>query len=245
MSAIVSVRDLEVAYGNLEVVKGVSLDVHQGEKIVIMGPSGSGKSTFLRSLIWLVKPRRGRIVIDGVEVRQDTVREVRKKVGFVFQSYNLFPHLKVIDNIVLPLVKVHGIPRDEAVERAREALQMVGLLEKANSYPLQLSGGQQQRVAIARALAIKPRVLMLDEPTSALDPELVDEVLHVLEEIARRGTTMLIVTHEVDFAEDVADRVLFFEGGKMVEEGPPEILYNPKTERLRQFLRRLHRRKTF
>jgi len=245
MSAIVSVRDLEVAYGNLEVVKGVSLDVHQGEKIVIMGPSGSGKSTFLRSLIWLVKPRRGRIVIDGVEVRQDTVREVRKKVGFVFQSYNLFPHLKVIDNIVLPLVKVHGIPRDKAVERAREALQMVGLLEKANSYPLQLSGGQQQRVAIARALAIKPRVLMLDEPTSALDPELVDEVLHVLEEIARRGTTMLIVTHEVDFAEDVADRVLFFEGGKMVEEGPPEILYNPKTERLRQFLRRLHRRKTF
>ncbi|MFZ8808302.1 MAG: amino acid ABC transporter ATP-binding protein [Pyrobaculum sp.] len=245
MSAIVSVRDLEVAYGNLEVVKGVSLDVHQGEKIVIMGPSGSGKSTFLRSLIWLVKPRRGRIVIDGVEVRQDTVREVRKKVGFVFQSYNLFPHLKVIDNIVLPLVKVHGIPRDEAVERAREALQMVGLLEKANAYPLQLSGGQQQRVAIARALAIRPRVLMLDEPTSALDPELVDEVLHVLEEIARRGTTMLIVTHEVDFAEDVADRVLFFEGGKMVEEGPPEILYNPKTERLRQFLRRLHRRTTF
>jgi polar amino acid transport system ATP-binding protein len=246
MSVVVSVRDLEVAYGDLEVVKGVSLDVHQGEKIVIMGPSGSGKSTFLRSLIWLVKPRRGRVVIDGVEVRQDTVREVRKRVGFVFQSYNLFPHLKVIDNIVLPLVKVHGIPPDEAVERAKEALQMVGLLEKAYAYPLQLSGGQQQRVAIARALAIRPRVLMLDEPTSALDPELVDEVLKVLEDIARRrGTTMLIVTHEVDFAEDVADRVLFFEGGKIVEEGPPEILYNPRSERLRQFLRRLHRRTAF
>ncbi|ABL88969.1 amino acid ABC transporter ATP-binding protein, PAAT family [Pyrobaculum islandicum DSM 4184] len=242
--AVVSVRNLHVAYGTLEVVKGVDLDVAQGEKVVIMGPSGSGKSTFLRSLIWLVKPRQGRILIDGVEVRQETLREVRKRVGFVFQHYNLFPHLKVVDNIVLPLVKVHKLPYKEAVARAREALSLVGLEDKANAYPLQLSGGQQQRVAIARALAKNPKVLMLDEPTSALDPELVEEVLQVLEDIARRGTTMLIVTHEVDFALDVADRVVFFEGGKIVEEGPVEILYNPRTERFRQFLRRLHKRVT-
>lgn len=242
MSAVVTVRGLNVAYGTLEVVKGVDLDVAQGEKVVIMGPSGSGKSTFLRSLIWLVKPKSGKIVIDGIEVTQQTLMDVRKRVGFVFQHYNLFPHLKIIDNIVLPLVKVHSLPREEAVQRAREALQLVGLAEKERAYPLQLSGGQQQRVAIARAIAIRPKVLMLDEPTSALDPELVEEVLRVLEDIARRGTTMLIVTHEIDFALDVADRVVFFEGGKIVEEGPPDILYNPKTERFRQFLRRLHRR---
>ncbi|MEM4060860.1 MAG: amino acid ABC transporter ATP-binding protein [Pyrobaculum sp.] len=242
MSAVVTVRGLNVAYGTLEVVKGVDLDVAQGEKVVIMGPSGSGKSTFLRSLIWLVKPKSGKIVIDGIEVAQQTLMDVRKRVGFVFQHYNLFPHLKVIDNIVLPLVKVHGLLRGEAVQRAREALQLVGLADKERAYPLQLSGGQQQRAAIARAIAIKPKVLMLDEPTSALDPELVEEVLRVLEDIARRGTTMLIVTHEIDFALDVADRVVFFEGGKIVEEGPPDILYNPKTDRFRQFLRRLHRR---
>lgn len=242
MSAVVTVRGLNVAYGTLEVVKGVDLDVAQGEKVVIMGPSGSGKSTFLRSLIWLVKPKSGKIVIDGIEVTQQTLMDVRKRVGFVFQHYNLFPHLKIIDNIVLPLVKVHHLPLEEAVQRAREALQLVGLAEKERAYPLQLSGGQQQRVAIARAIAIRPKVLMLDEPTSALDPELVEEVLRVLEDIARRGTTMLIVTHEIDFALDVADRVVFFEGGKIVEEGPPDILYNPKTERFRQFLRRLHRR---
>ena len=242
MSTIVSVRDLHVSYGALEVVKGVDLDVAQGEKVVIMGPSGSGKSTFLRSLIWLVKPRSGRVVIDGVEVSPRTLMEVRKKVGFVFQHYNLFPHLRVVDNIVLPLVKVHKLTRAEALQRAEEALRVVGLLEKARSYPLQLSGGQQQRVAIARALAIRPRLLMLDEPTSALDPELVEEVLQVLEDVARRGTTMLIVTHEVDFALDVADRVVFFDGGKIVEEGPPDILYNPATERFRQFLKRLHKR---
>ncbi|ABP51615.1 MULTISPECIES: amino acid ABC transporter ATP-binding protein [Pyrobaculum] len=242
MSAVVTVRGLNVAYGTLEVVKGVDLDVAQGEKVVIMGPSGSGKSTFLRSLIWLVRPKSGKIVIDGIEVAQQTLMDVRKRVGFVFQHYNLFPHLKVIDNIVLPLVKVHGLLRGEAVQRAREALQLVGLADKERAYPLQLSGGQQQRAAIARAIAIRPKVLMLDEPTSALDPELVEEVLRVLEDIARRGTTMLIVTHEIDFALDVADRVVFFEGGKIVEEGPPDILYNPKTDRFRQFLRRLHRR---
>ncbi|MEM1890085.1 MAG: ATP-binding cassette domain-containing protein [Pyrobaculum sp.] len=181
-------------------------------------------------------------MIDGVEVNPSTVMEVRKKVGFVFQHYNLFPHLKVVDNIVLPLIKVHKVPKDVAIERAREALGLVGLLDKWDAYPLQLSGGQQQRVAIARALAIRPKVLMLDEPTSALDPELVEEVLQVLERVAKGGTTMLIVTHEVDFAEEVADRVVFFEEGRIVEEGPPEILYTPRTDRLRQFLRRLHRR---
>ncbi|MEM0369398.1 MAG: amino acid ABC transporter ATP-binding protein [Pyrobaculum sp.] len=239
---IVSVRELKVSYGDVEILKGIDLDVVQGEKIVIMGPSGSGKSTFLRSLIWLVKPKSGKVVIDGVEVNPSTVMEVRKKVGFVFQHYNLFPHLKVVDNIVLPLIKVHKVPKDVAIERAREALGLVGLLDKWDAYPLQLSGGQQQRVAIARALAIRPKVLMLDEPTSALDPELVEEVLQVLERVAKGGTTMLIVTHEVDFAEEVADRVVFFEEGRIVEEGPPEILYTPRTDRLRQFLRRLHRR---
>ena len=181
------------------------------------------------------------MVIDGVEVNPSTVMEVRKKVGFVFQHYNLFPHLKVVDNIVLPLIKVHKVPKDVAIERAREALKLVGLLDKWGAYPLQLSRGQQQRVAIARALAIRPKVLMLDEPTSALDPELVEEVLQVLERVAKGGTTML-VTHEVDFAEEVADRVVFFEEGSIVEEGPPEILYTPRSDRLRQFLRRLHRR---
>lgn len=238
----VSVRDLYVSYGALEVIKGVSLEVKKGEKIVIMGPSGSGKSTFLRSLVWLVRPKSGLIVIDGVEVKEFTLRTVRKRVGFVFQHYNLFPHLRVIDNIILPLVKAHGLTREEAMKRAEEALRLVGLEDKAWAYPLQLSGGQQQRVAIARALAIQPAVLMLDEPTSALDPELVEEVLQVLEDIARRGTTMLIVTHEVDFAADVANRVVFFEGGKIVEEGPAaEVLFFPKTERLRIFLRRLHK----
>lgn len=241
MSAL-SVRDLEVAYGGLEVVRGVDIDVEKGEKVVIMGPSGSGKSTFLRSLIWLVRPRRGRVEIDGVEVTEKTLYQVRRRVGFVFQHYNLFPHLKVVDNIVLPLAKVHKMPREEAARRALEALDLVGLREKATAYPLQLSGGQQQRVAIARALAIRPTLLMLDEPTSALDPELVEEVLQVLREIAKGGTTMLIVTHEIDFAADVADRVVFFEGGKIVEEGPAaEVLYRPKSERLRQFLKRIHK----
>ncbi len=237
-----AVRGLEVAYGSLEVVRGVDLDVERGEKVVIMGPSGSGKSTFLKSLIWLVKPRRGSVIIDGVEVREDTILQVRRRVGFVFQHYNLFPHMRVVDNITLPLVKVHKLSKAEALSRAREALELVGLWDKATAYPLQLSGGQQQRVAIARALAIRPAVLMLDEPTSALDPELVEEVLDTLREVARGGTTMLIVTHELDFARDVADRVVFFDGGKILEEGPTrDVLENPKTERLRQFLKRIHK----
>lgn len=241
---VVSVRGLRASYGDLEVLKGVDLDVAKGEKVVIMGPSGSGKSTFLRSLIWLVKPSGGKIAIGGVEVDERTVRRVRKRVGFVFQQYNLFPHMTVVDNVMLPLLKVHKLDRGEALKRAEEALEMVGMLEKARAHPLQLSGGQQQRVAIARALAVRPEILMLDEPTSALDPELVDEVLEVLERVAKGGATMLIVTHEVDFAEDVADRVVFMEGGRVVEEGPAsEVLYRPRTDRLRQFLKRLHKKR--
>lgn len=242
-SAVVEARDLWVSYGDLNVVKGISFSVEKGERTVIMGPSGSGKSTLLRSLIWLVKPKRGFVRIAELDVTERTVREVRKKVGFVFQHYNLFPHLTVLRNITLPLEITHGLSKEEAEKKAIDVLKLVGLEDKASSYPLQLSGGQQQRVAIARALAIDPVVLMLDEPTSALDPELVEEVLETLRNIARRGVTMIIVTHEIDFALDVADRMMFIEDGRVVEEGPPdELVYNPKSERTRRFLRRILRR---
>ena len=244
---MVLVEDLHVRYGSLEVLKGITFSVNYGEKVVILGPSGSGKSTLLKSLILLVKPWKGKIFIDGEEVTdpKTNIVKIRQKVGMVFQNYNLFPHLTVLRNITLPLEKVKKMSKEEAEKKAWEVLKLVGLEDKADSYPLQLSGGQQQRAAIARAMAMEPKLLLLDEPTSALDPELVEEVLEVLRTIAiKKQLTMIIVTHELDFAEDVADRVVFIDHGVIVEEGKAsEILHAPKNPRTRQFLRRLLRRK--
>ncbi|RLF23342.1 MAG: glutamine ABC transporter ATP-binding protein, partial [Thermoprotei archaeon] len=233
-------------YGDLEVLKGIDFHVEKGERIVIMGPSGSGKTTLLKCIVRLVEPTSGKIFFDGIEVTDPDVDivEIRRRIGFVFQSFNLFPHLKVIDNIALPLRVVKGMRREEAYSRALAILKGIGLEDKAYNYPLQLSGGQQQRVAIARALAMDPDVMLLDEPTSALDPELVGEVLELLEDIARKGMTMVIVTHEVDFAEDIADRVIIIDEGVIVEEGTPEeVFYHPRKERTRRFLRRILRKR--
>jgi len=242
---VLVVSDLRAGYKDHEVLKGISLRVRKGEKVVLMGPSGSGKSTLLKCVVRLVEPWSGRIIIDGTEVtdKRVDIRKVRAKTGFVFQSYNLFPHMTVLRNITLPLELVKKMPREKAVEKALSALKSVGMEEYADKYPLQLSGGQQQRVAIARALAMDPVLLLLDEPTSALDPELREEVLVVLEDIARRGMSMLIVTHEVDFAEDVGDWMILMEDGRIVEEGPPiEMIHNPKKERTKQFLKSVLKR---
>jgi len=243
---VLVMEDVEAGYEDHRVLKGVSLRVRRGERVVVMGPSGSGKSTLLKTAVLLVKPWKGRIVLDGVEVtaRGVDIRKVRAKTGFVFQSYNLFPHMTVLDNIVLPQILVKKVRREEAVKRAHEVLREVGLEGVEHKYPLQLSGGQQQRVAIARALAMDPIIFFLDEPTSALDPELKEEVLNTLEKVAQEGIAMLIVTHELDFAEDVADRIIFMENGVVVEEGEPhKILYNPEKDRTKEFLRSIRRRR--
>jgi len=237
---VLEMEDIWAGYDEQPVVKGVSLKVQKHEKVVIMGPSGSGKSTLLKTAVLLVKPFKGRIYLDGEELTAENadLRAARAKTGFVFQSYNLFPHLKVIDNITLPLRIVKGYTREEAIKKALEVLEEVNLRGFEEKYPLQLSGGQQQRVAIARALAMDPILLLLDEPTSALDPELKAEVLDTLKEVARRGIAMLAVTHELDFTKEIADRVIIMEDGAIVESGQAkEVLENPSTERTRKFLR--------
>jgi len=242
MQPILLVKDLHKSYGQLHVLKGVSFEVSKGETVVIMGPSGSGKSTLLRCIVRLVEPDKGDIWIDGVRVTDPKCNliDVRKHVGFVFQQFNLFPHMKVIDNIKLALVKIHKMSEEQATEKAMDVLRKVGLEDKAYAYPGELSGGQQQRVAIARALAIEPKLILFDEPTSALDPELIGEVLITMEHIAREGKTMVVVTHEIDFAREVADRVLFIDHGQILEEKDPETFFtNPEHPRLRAFLRRL------
>jgi len=246
MTKVLIVKELRAGYNDHEVIKRISLSVEKGQKVVLMGPSGSGKSTLLKCIVRLVEPWSGEIIIDGIRVTDNNVdlKYIRARTGFVFQSYNLFPHMTVLRNITLPLEVVKGMAREEATRRALEVLRIVGMEGFADRYPLQLSGGQQQRVAIARALAMDPVLLLLDEPTSALDPELREEVLEVLERIARAGMSMLIVTHEMDFAEDVADWVVFMEDGRIVEEGPPyEILWSPQEERTRRFLRSILRKR--
>ena len=238
--SIIQVRDLHKSFGELEVLTGITENISQGEVVAIIGPSGSGKSTFLRCLNLLEQPTSGSITIDGVDItdRKTNINHVRQGMGMVFQHFNLFPHLKVIDNITLAPLKLKVEPnKDAAHKRAMELLGRVGLADKADSYPVQLSGGQKQRIAIARALAMNPRIMLFDEPTSALDPEMVGEVLKVMADLAKEGMTMVIVTHEMGFAREVADRVLFMDGGIIAEQGTPEEIFsNPQNPRTREFL---------
>ncbi|MGI5854258.1 MAG: amino acid ABC transporter ATP-binding protein [Bacillota bacterium] len=239
---MIKIDNLHKYFGKLEVLKGVSTEIKAGEVVVILGPSGSGKSTMLRCLNLLEKPTSGKIWVDGHEVTDPKVNmyKVREEIGMVFQQFNLYPHLNVMRNITLAPIKVRKKSKEEAESIAMKLLEKVGLAEKALSYPRQLSGGQQQRVAIARAMAMQPKVMLFDEPTSALDPEMISEVLNVMKDLAREGITMVCVTHEMGFAREVADRVLFIDGGVIVEEGPPnEIFSNPKSERTQLFLSKI------
>jgi ABC-type polar amino acid transport system ATPase subunit len=240
-SAMVRLEGVRKSFGDNLVLDGIDLSVAPGEVLVVIGPSGSGKSTLLRCVNLLEPIQAGRIFLEGYEITRKgaDVSGVRQRIGIVFQQFNLFPHLKAIDNLTLAARRIRKMPRRDADARAHELLAMVGLEEKAHQYPHQLSGGQQQRVAIARALMMNPHVMLFDEVTSALDPELVGEVLVVMRDLARMGMTMLVVTHEMHFARDVGDRVVFMDDGRIVEEGPPvEILDRPKKERTQQFLRR-------
>ncbi len=229
-------------YGQFHVLRDIELHVARGERIVICGPSGSGKSTLIRCVNRLEEHQQGRIVVDGVELRDDVkaIESVRREVGMVFQQFNLFPHLTVLENLTLAPMWVGKLPRKQAEERAMQQLARVRISEQAAKYPLQLSGGQQQRVAIARALCLSPKIMLFDEPTSALDPEMINEVLDVMIELAGQGMTMLCVTHEMGFARSVADRVIFMDEGQIVEQAPPEEFFNhPKSERTRDFLSKI------
>lgn len=235
----IHVANLRKSFGKLEVLKDISLDISEGEVVVLLGPSGSGKSTLLRCLNQLETATSGQIVIDGYDVtdKHTDINKVRENIGMVFQHFNLFNHLNVMDNMTLAPVHLKLMTKEEARREAEKLLRRVGLEDKADAYPSQLSGGQKQRVAIARALEMKPDILLFDEPTSALDPEMVGEVLAVMKELAREGMTMMVVTHEIGFAREVASRVIFMEGGYIVEEGTPdEVLLNPKEPRTIDFL---------
>ena len=236
--AMIKITDLRKSYGNLDVLKGIDLTIAEREVVVIIGPSGSGKSTLLRCINYLEEPTGGSIVIDGIPLTGEAnINEIRKEVGMVFQRFNLFPHMTVLENLVLAPMKVRGISRSEAEQTAQELLIKVGLDDKANAYPDQLSGGQQQRVAIARALAMKPKALLFDEPTSALDPEMINEVLDVMKSLAKEGMTMAVVTHEMGFAREVGTRVLFMDDGNVVEQNEPHAFFeNPQNPRLKDFL---------
>ncbi|AGT33836.1 peptide ABC transporter ATP-binding protein [Geobacillus genomosp. 3] len=236
---MIDVRQLKKSFGSLQVLKGIDAHIREGEVVVVIGPSGSGKSTFLRCLNLLEDFDEGEIIIDGINLKaKDTdLNKVREEVGMVFQRFNLFPHMTVLNNITLAPMKVRKWPREKAEAKAIELLAKVGLQDKAHVYPDSLSGGQAQRVAIARALAMEPKIMLFDEPTSALDPEMVGEVLSVMKQLANEGMTMVVVTHEMGFAREVGDRVLFMDGGYIVEEGKPEELFDrPQHERTKAFL---------
>jgi aspartate/glutamate/glutamine transport system ATP-binding protein len=235
-------REVDKHYGDFHVLKGINLQVGQGEVVVVVGPSGSGKSTLLRCINRLETITNGELVVHDVKVndRKADINKLRREIGMVFQQFNLYPHKKVIDNITLAPMKVLGLPKKEAEETAMYYLEKVGIQDKAYAYPSKLSGGQQQRVAIARGLAMKPNIMLFDEPTSALDPEMVGEVLDVMKTLAREGMTMVVVTHEMGFAREVADRVVFMDQGQIVEEATPaEFFASPREERARAFLSRL------
>ncbi len=236
---MIEVKNLEKSFGKLRVLKGINETVKDGEVVCIIGPSGSGKSTFLRCLNLLEEPTAGDVILDGEKINTPDadIDAIREKLGMVFQNFNLFPHMTVMGNITLAPIKVKGQTQAEAEETARRLLETVGLSDKADSYPSSLSGGQKQRVAIARALAMNPEIMLFDEPTSALDPEMVGEVLAVMKSLAEQGMTMVIVTHEMGFAREVADRVLFIDQGVVLEQGTPEELFgNPQHERTQSFL---------
>lgn len=236
---MIKVNDLNKKFGKLHVLKGINMEIHKGEVVVVIGPSGSGKSTFLRCLNLLEEPCSGDIVFEGTSImnKNSDINKLREKIGMVFQQFNLFPNMTVLNNITLAPMKVKKINKDEAEEIANKLLKRIGLSDKVNSYPSNLSGGQKQRIAIARALAMSPDVMLFDEPTSALDPEMVGEVLQVMKELANEGMTMVVVTHEMGFAKEVADRVIFMDEGLILEEGTPEEIFNaPKQSRTRDFL---------
>ncbi|MFT5698451.1 MAG: general L-amino acid transport system ATP-binding protein [Desulforhopalus sp.] len=238
-SPIITIEDMHKWYGDFHVLKNINLTVHKGERIVICGPSGSGKSTLIRCINRLEEHQRGKIVVDGIELTNDlkNIEKVRVEVGMVFQHFNLFPHLTILENLTLGPIWVRKTPKKEALETAMYYLEKVRIAEQANKFPGQLSGGQQQRVAIARSLCMKPNVILFDEPTSALDPEMVKEVLDVMISLAQDGMTMLVVSHEMGFAKSVAHRVLFMDGGEVVEENEPEAFFgNPQHERTKLFL---------
>lgn len=237
---LIEVKNLKISFGSLDVLKEVSINIKEGEKIVVIGPSGSGKSTFLRCLNRLENPTGGHIIFDDFDLTDSKINLdiCRQKMGMVFQHFNLFPHLTVLENITLAPVTLKLKTKEDAVLEARELLKRIGLSDKENVYPSTLSGGQKQRIAIVRSLAMHPEVMLFDEPTSALDPEMVGEVLEVMKDLAKDGMTMVVVTHEMGFAREVADRVIFMNDGYIEEEGTPqEIFQNPKSERLAQFLK--------
>jgi len=236
---IIIARDVQKWYGHFKALEGVSMEVKRGEVVVIFGPSGSGKSTFIRCINHLEDHQKGTIIVDGIELTKDmnNIEKVRMETGMVFQQFNLFPHLNVMQNITLAPIQVRKWSKDKAEAKAKELLARVGIPEQADKYPGQLSGGQQQRVAIARALAMEPKIMLFDEPTSALDPEMIKEVLDVMIELAKSGMTMVVVTHEMGFAKAVADRMYFFDRGQIVETGTPqEIFTNPQEDRTKLFL---------
>lgn len=241
--AILSIKDLHKNFGDLEVLKGISFDIHKGEKIAILGPSGSGKSTILRCINQLETFNRGEISYQGAPVNNSQrLHELRQHIGMVFQRFNVFTHMTVLENIIEAPVHVKGLSKQDAVTRARELLKLVGLSDREKAKARNLSGGQQQRVAIARAMAMNPDVILFDEPTSALDPELVGEVLNVIRQVAHGGVSMVIVTHEMNFAREVADRILFMDNGVIIEDAPPkEFFDNPRNERVKQFIRKIER----
>ena len=241
---IIKVQEVHKWYGNFHALKGINMEVAKGEVIVIFGPSGSGKSTFIRTLNRLEEHQRGKIMVDGIEMSHDVrnIEQIRSETGMVFQQFNLFPHLTVMQNIVLAPIQVRKWTKQKAEEIAMQLLERVGIPEQAKKFPGQLSGGQQQRVAIARSLAMQPKIMLFDEPTSALDPEMIKEVLDVMTELAKSGMTILAVTHEMGFARAVADRMIFFDKGEIVEQGTPEQIFNnPKEDRTKLFLSQILR----
>ena len=236
---IIICRDVEKWFDDFQALRGITISIKRGEKVVICGPSGSGKSTFIRTINRLEEHQKGDIIVDGIELSNDVrnIAAIRSEIGMVFQSFNLFPHLTVLQNVSLAPIRVRKWPKAKAEESAHKLLERVGIPEQAEKYPGQLSGGQQQRVAIARALAMEPKIMLFDEPTSALDPEMIKEVLDVLRELAHSGITMIVVTHEMGFAREVADRLVFFDEGLIVEMAPPDEFFdNPKEERTKLFL---------
>lgn len=239
---MINITNLHKNFGDLEVLKNISTEIKKGEIISIIGPSGSGKSTFLRCINKLEEPSSGHIYIDGMDLmdKNTDINKIRERVGMVFQHFNLFPHMTVLDNLTLSPIMVKKKSKEEAEKYALSLLEKVGLSDKANSYPSQLSGGQKQRIAIARALAMKPEVILFDEPTSALDPEMIKEVLDVMRDLAKEGMTMLIVTHEMGFARNVANRILFMDNGEIIEDcSPKEFFENPTNERIKDFLNKV------